>query len=90
MRGIDRGLRQENGTIFSSFLVHSELTQRTRAKPKWRSPQRRNLSSRVRTRGEERAVGLAESVVPDAEHLLHGVLDDVFEVVGGRSGAVAR
>ena len=39
--------------------------------------------------GVERAVGVAEAVVPDAEELLHGVFHDVLEVVGGRSGAVA-
>ena len=38
--------------------------------------------------GVEGTVGLAEPVVPDAEELLHGVLDDLLEVVGRRSGAV--
>ena len=38
----------------------------------------------------EGTVRPVEALVPDAEEFLHGILDDVFEVVGWAAGSVAR
>ena len=37
----------------------------------------------------ERAVALPEALVPIAKQFLHGVFDDLFEVVGRGTGTVA-